>query len=312
MSLLLRSSTLASIAERRYGLLTTVDLLGAGVGRREIGRWVADGRLVREARSVYRVAGCPTSVEGSIAAAILVHGDGTWASHRTAAWLAGLPGFGRPGRVELTRLATASAARSAALVHRTSLLPPHHVTTVRGLPSTTVARTLFDLAGDVGELLLRRAVEVALRGRSCTIGGLYRVTEELSGRGRSGSTTMRAVLAERGRGYVPTESELDLLGRAVVAGIPGIEWQVEVSDEQGYIRRVDGFHRGGGLVIEWDGASFHDSPEQRALDDANDRRLRALGLEVLRYRWPHVTRRGPALRAEVLRLLAANGVGLPA
>jgi hypothetical protein len=114
---------------------------------------------------------------------------------------------------------------------------------------------------------------------------------------------MRAVLVERGLDYVPTESELDLLGRAVLAPIEGFEWQVSLSDERGYIRRVDGLHRLGRLVIEWDGAAFHDLADQRRLDDEGDARLRSLGLEVLRFRWPEVARRPAEVRSAVLAAL---------
>ena len=142
-------------------------------------------------------------------------------------------------------------------------------------------------------------MEAAIRTPACTIGALHRVVEDLGGRGRPGTAAMRAVLLDRGRTYVPTESELDLLGRAVVAPIEGIEWQVELSDERGYIRRVDGLHRAAGLVIEWDGAEFHDRPDQRRLDAEGDERLRRLGLEVVRFRWADVTLRPAEVRRSV-------------
>jgi hypothetical protein len=42
--------------------------------------------------------------------------------------------------------------------HRTSYLPPEHVTTWRGIPITTAERTLLDLAGELTEARLRRAI----------------------------------------------------------------------------------------------------------------------------------------------------------
>jgi very-short-patch-repair endonuclease len=90
----------------------------------------------------------------------------------------------------------------------------------------------------------------------------------------------------------------------VVASISGIDWQVEVSDERGYIRRVDGMHRGSGLVIEWDRAAFHDGDAQRALDEDGDRRLGLLGLRVVRYRWADVTSDAARVRHEVRQLVA--------
>jgi len=296
---------ITTVAEQRHGLVTTADLRTAGIGDRQVTRWVANGYLVREARGVFRIGGCPTSTEASILAAILVHGPGTYASHRTAAWLWSITGFGRPGRIEVCRSTPLSNQRVAAVVHRTSKLPDHHHVVLRSIPVTSLPRTLFDLGGSMGLEPLDRAVESALRTRHCTIGSLFRVLEELSGKGRRGTANMRAILERRGPDYVATESELDVLGRTIVATTPGIEWQVPMSDERGYIRRVDGLHRESGLVIEWDGAEFHDTREQRGLDADGDRRLGSLGLHVVRYRWSDVTMRPAAVRHEVATFVAA-------
>lgn len=171
---------------------------------------------------------------------------------------------------------------------------------------TTLSRTLFDMAGVVGPRMLDPMVEAALRTSNCTIGSLHHVLEDLATSGRPGVQSLRRVLHRRGRDYVPTESELDVLGRRVVAGIDGIEWQVELSDEQGYIRRVDGFHRASGVVIEWDGAEFHDRFRQRALDAAQDHRLHGMGLIVLRFRWHAVVGDAESVRATVLRHLEGS------
>jgi len=286
-------------AEARHGLVTFGDLERAGLSRWTVARWSRAGLLRDVAHGVYRIGGAPASTEAEILAAVLVHGEGTWASHRTAAWLWGVPGLGRPGRVDLTRRHEASNERSAARVHRSTRMADHHHTTLRGIPVTTLARTAFDLGRTLGPGTFDRVVEACLRTRHCTIGSLYRVFEDLAGRGRPGTVAMRRVLEARGIDYVPTESELDLLGRAVLASVPGIEWQVELSDERGYIRRVDGVHRGASLVIEWDGAAYHDDPAQRRLDAEHDRRLAALGYRVERFRWADVTRRPAEVRRRV-------------
>lgn len=299
-------ASVARRAERQFGLVTSADLASCGVAPRQITRWLDAGRLVSHARGVFRIAGSPLTTDVRILAAVLVHGPDTWASHRTAAWLWQIEGFGRPGRVELVRPASTSNERSSALVHRSTLLLPHHRAKVGPIPVTSLSRTLFDLASQVGPKPLGRAIESGLRTSSCSIGSLYRVAEELGGRGRPGTVAMREALAERGRDYIPTESELDVLGRAVVSTIPGIEWQVPLSDGRGYIRRVDGLHRRASVVIEWDGAAYHDTPEQRALDAAGDARLHACGYRVLRYDWDAVTLTPAEVRAEVARLVAAR------
>lgn len=290
---------LSSKAESRHGLLTTADLRQAGVDEQRLQAWVDAGRLHRVGHGVLRVAGSPPTVESEILAGVLVHGPGTWASHLTAAWLWSLPGFGRPGRIEVLREQTRSNERTAARVHRSTKLPDHHVTVRRSIPVTSLPRTLFDLGGCIGWSAYDRALEAALRTTHCTIGSLHRILAELGRRGRRGTAMMRRFLEQRGHDYVPTESELDLLGRAVVEPIGGFDWQVSMSDRQGYIRRVDGLHRASGLVIEWDGAEFHDRPQQAELDRAGDLRLRASGHEVERFRWADVTEHPAKVRAAI-------------
>jgi hypothetical protein len=297
------AASLLEAAAARHGILCRSELHAIGWTDARIARYRQGGSLVRLAPGVYRVGGAPATTESEVLGAVLVHGAYTIASHRTAAWLWGLPGFGRPGRIELMRRSATNNHRAGVIIHRTKNLASHHHAVVRGVPVTSLPRTLFDLAGSVAPAHVERAVEAALRMPHCTIGALHRILAELGRRGREGTTTMRSILADRDHAYAATESELDLIGRAVVAPIAGIEWQVEMADDRGYIRRVDGLHRVGRLVIEWDGAAFHDTPRQRQLDDAGDARLRALGLDVVRFGWHDVTAAPEAVRAEVARRL---------
>lgn len=293
-------------ARRQHGLVTIADLRAAGVNERRRRRWAASGHLYREGRGVYRMAGTPSTTEARLLAAVLARGPDTIVSHLSAAWVWGLPRVGTPSRVDVTRSASSNGRElNGVRVHRSGCLPRHHRTAHRGIPVTTLARTLLDVAVVVGPNLLDDHVEAALRTRFCTIGSLYRVLDDSGIRGRPGVADLRRVVERRGRDHVPTESELDVLGREVVSEIDGIEWQVEISDEQGYIRRVDGLLRESNLVIEWDGAEFHDLDRQRALDAEQDRRLEAMGLTVLRFRWAEVTRTPERVR-ERIRLHAAR------
>jgi hypothetical protein len=117
---------------------------------------------------------------------------------------------------------------------------------------------------------------------------------------------MRSILESRDVDYVPTSSELDGLGRAVLGSIPGIAWEVPMSDEQGYIRRVDGLVRSARVVIEFDGSRFHGQPSDVARDSAADARLLAAGFVVLRFGWIDLTRRPESVRATVDRLVLAG------
>jgi very-short-patch-repair endonuclease len=290
-------------AEREHGIVTRDQLHAAGLAERTVTRWADEGRLVRLTQGVFRIGGVPPSFAGDVLAAVREFPGDTWASHHTAARLEDIAVWGREARIELTRPVELSAQRSIARVHRSTCLPPHHLTIVQGIPCTTVSRTLFDLARTTGAERLGRAVDKALTARRCTMGSLYRVLYELGGRGRPGTRRMREVLDVRGLEHVPPESELEEVGMALLDGL-GFEWQVEMFDEKGYIRRVDGRHRIGRRIVELDGRQ-HDELAQKALDRSGDLRLEAMGWSVDRLRWPDVTRHGEATRARIATLLRA-------
>ena len=61
-------------------------LLGAGITRSTVSRWVDQGRLHRIHPRVYAVGHCAMGTEGLLAAALLYAGPGAALSHGTAAW----------------------------------------------------------------------------------------------------------------------------------------------------------------------------------------------------------------------------------
>lgn len=291
--------------EATHGIVTHDDLVAAGLSRGQIVRLREQHRLVGLHHGVYRIAGAPPTYEARVAAALrVVDEDGqSWASHHSGSRMWGLGIHGRDQRIEILRPKLLSAARGGVLVHRSTTIPPHHVTVLRGLPVTTPSRTLFDLARGTGPTALRRGITKGLQVREipCSLSSLYRVLYDLGGRGRPGTRRFRDVLDGFDLDEPPTESVLDEIGRALLRRVPGVRWQVEMSDEQGYIRRVDGLIDDIPLVIEFD-SIFHDDPQQRALDTENDRRLLVLGYPTRRYRWLDLTRRGDLTLDEVLRL----------
>jgi hypothetical protein len=299
-----RWKVITHAAERSHGIVTYDQLRHGGLSRSQIGRWVHDGRLVDLGYGVFRLGGAPPTFAGEVLAAIRAFPDQTWASHHTAARLEDLRLWAPDRRIELTRPTGLSAERSVARVHRSTRILPHHVTTVDGIPCTTVSRTLFDLARTTGSMQLRRGIDRGLHKRVCTMESLYRVFWELGGPGRPGTRRMREVLEALGPERVPAESGLEEVGFALLDEL-GFEWQVELSDEQGYIRRVDGLHRAGRLVLELDGP-HHAREPQRSLDREGDRRIRRIGFDVERLGWVDVTRCGVATRDRLAaRLLLA-------
>ena len=153
----------AELARRQHGVVSAAQLRGAGLQRGAVALRIREGRLHAVQRGVYAVGHTVLSQRGRLWAAVLAAGGPTRAavSHRSAAGVWDLaPANGR--RVELITLAE-SHARSGLRVHRSRSLKPARDVVLEpdGLPVTTVARTLVDLAGALDAHRLERAVHRA-------------------------------------------------------------------------------------------------------------------------------------------------------
>jgi hypothetical protein len=83
-------AAIASLAARQHGVVTTRQLAAAGIGERGVAQRVANGRLARIFRGVYRV-GPVTAPHGLEMAAVLATG-GVLSHHSAAAlWASGHP-----------------------------------------------------------------------------------------------------------------------------------------------------------------------------------------------------------------------------
>lgn len=214
------------------------------------------------------------------------------ASHQSAAVIHGLDLLGSmpDGTVTLTRRRDAAGSRSMARpgvrLHVASL-PECHVVTVRGLPVTSAARTVIDLARC---LPLRDGVVVA---------------DSALRRGLATKASLRAVLADcacwpgiaRARQVVAfsdagSESALESIGRVAFSehGLPPPELQVWVGGEdEGRIGRADFFWRQHRTIAEADGAFKYDNRGTAIAQLRRDARLREAGFEVIHFTWSEIT-----------------------
>jgi hypothetical protein len=132
-------------------------LLALGFSTGSIEKRLAKGWLIRAHRGVYRLGHAAPSVEADYLGAVFACGSAAALSGRAAAFLLGLIG-GRAPDPEVT----APIRRTVPGVEtRRSNLDPRDVTTWSGIPVTTPARTLVDLAAVVTPEELARAVHQA-------------------------------------------------------------------------------------------------------------------------------------------------------
>ncbi len=149
---------IARLATSAHGLVTRADLLRAGVTVGGIKHRLGSGALLPVHRGVYRVGHRAPSLEACYLAAVFARGKGALLSGRAAAHLLGLT-KGSPPPPEVT--APISRRRNAVRTRRSRYMDPRHATTFRGIPVTTVARTLVDLASVLPTSDLARACHEA-------------------------------------------------------------------------------------------------------------------------------------------------------
>jgi very-short-patch-repair endonuclease len=284
----------AALAERQDGVVSRVQLLAAGLGQGAIEHRVRRGRLHRIHWGVYAVGHRRLTPRGRFRAAVLACGgpDRAVLSHRSAAAVWDL--LPSPAQFEIiTR--RESRARSGIRVHRSRTLTAADITTHDGLPVTTVARTLLDLATMLTPHRLERVVHRAAHLQildaaqfpSCTPPGLRAALHTLT----TGDPQLtRSKLEER------------FLILILDAQLPRPEVNARVGGHE-----VDFLWRDHRLVVETDGAATHLTRPAFEEDRRRDAELQAQGYRVLRFTWRQVVEQPRATIATVAQLLAADG-----
>src|SRR3954470_5943072 len=146
---------IARLAGRAHGVVTREELLRAGLTADEIRRRARSGALIRVHRGVYRVGHAAPSVEAWYMAAVKACGEGAVLSGMAAAHLFGLV----KGHAPKPEVTTKTDRRVIGITTRRSRRV--EATAWRGIPITTVSRTVVDLAGRLSLEDLARACHEA-------------------------------------------------------------------------------------------------------------------------------------------------------
>jgi very-short-patch-repair endonuclease len=211
-------------------------------------------------------------------------------------------------------IAPIQAGRKIAGVRRRFVPPPSEweVTNRDGVPSTTASRAIVDLAGGVGARLLGGTIEqAAVRG----LLDLAEIDRILAGPWRRrGSPMLRAIL-EDWRGYRPgmrirSAMEAKLLSLLIHRRLPMPEVNHKLHLE-GKTFEVDFLWPERKVVLETDGAAFHDNPRALGRDSLRNRALAKAGYIVQRLGWEDLRDRPEATMDEIARLLAASRSTVP-
>jgi hypothetical protein len=291
-----------ALASRQFGLFSRLQANELGFPAHIVHQRLAAGRWLQVAPGVYSLPGWPDSWHRRLWRAHLDVGLHSVVSHEAAAALHGLTPI-PAGRVTVT-VPHGDHERGADYeVRQSTDLRPHHCTTVDGLPVTTPARTLVDLAPRIGFHRLGRAVDDAHVARRCRIEDVVAVYDELRRPGKRGMRTLKGVLAlRRVGGYVPPESVLErrLLSVLRKGGLPEPVRQASLPWRPQEPGRVDFFYPRQRVIIEADGRRWHSRLDRMADDRRRDREAQLHGHVVHRFVWEEITRQ-PALVCETVR-----------
>ena len=151
------------------------------------------------------------------------------------------------------------------MVHESLVLDPVDVTLRDGIPATTVARTLFDLAGVVGKGTMDLSIDDALRHELTTTAGAVRDARSAHATGTSGQhRRFREVLRDRNPSVTESIAERRALRIFERHGLPVPITQYEIRNDSGrFVARVDFAYPDLKIAIEY-GTSRASHRDRRA------------------------------------------------
>jgi hypothetical protein len=281
---------LARLATRAHGIVTRRELLDAGVTTDEIRQRLGNGSLLREYRGVYRVGHKAPSLEARYLAAVRACGDGAALSGEAAARLYKLI-LGRPPRPEVT---TRTKRRVPGVLTRRSTTI--EATTFRGIPVTTVPRTLVDLA------------------RRFSLDDLARACHEAGIKYRTTPAQVDAVLAQQPRAkgvanlrrvlHGDVHVTLSKLERRFLDLLRAERFVLPVTNRVTDGRRVDCRWPEQRVTVELDSYRYHQSRHAWEQDRRREREARARGDDFRRYTYGDVFESPRAMLAELRAVIS--------
>jgi hypothetical protein len=251
---------------------------------------------------VYAVGCPPLTLDARFMAAVLACGDAAVLSHFSAAALWGMLAW-EDRRPEVVVVASTMPRRTGLNVHRARVLHRHDVTRHRGIPVTSPARTLLDIAPELSPRALRRAMRQGCGDGRVDLRRLGDVLGRANGHRGAGPLALLV-----GAGAVPTRSVFEdlLLDLLLGAGLPAPDVNVPIVLAG---RRVipDLRWPRQRLVVEAGGAAWHDNAVARRDDVERQALLEAHGERVLRVTWDQAIGQPQQTIARVRGALAAGG-----
>jgi very-short-patch-repair endonuclease/predicted transcriptional regulator of viral defense system len=290
----------AELAARQWGAVSLEQLRACGAGRGAVDKAVRAGRLHRLYRGVYAVGHAHLGREGRRLAAVLASGEGAVLSHRTAAAHWGLLETNQ-ARVDVTARRGRREVAGIRL-HWSRSLTARDTAIHDGIPITSIARTLLDLAGTARADRLERALAQAERAQLYDHAAIEDVLSRANGHG--GKQALTRATAQEPK-LTRSELEARFLGLVRQAGLPEPETNLTLTALDHLRLDPDFYWPTYRLVVETDGWETHRTRAAFRSDRRRDAALVASGYRVLRFTYDDVASDGATV-TERLRAAAAQ------
>jgi hypothetical protein len=264
---------ITTLANRQRGYVRRQQLLALGVTRHEIDYRIKIGRLIPVYAGVYAVGHVPTLPQDRAFGALLACGPKAALSHATAAAAWGVyKRWQAPFHVTAQTVHT----RNGIVVHRAALTR-RDKTVQLGLPVTSRARTILDIAPRLSDKALTRAVNDLRRPGHLHLADLADVLARFP---RSPGARRLLPLVERSAGPTRSEFEDAFFAFCERFGLPEPLLNVRINGHE-----VDAYFPEHRLIVELDGWDFHSSRQSFIGDRDKDTDMLVVGLETVRITW---------------------------
>ena len=291
-------AALAELAGRQYGVVARRQLVELGLSVHQIDRRLAAGRFHPLHRGVYAVGHRVIERRGHWLAAVLACGQRAVLSHRSAAALWGIRPTAQT-RIDVTTLGKASRGRPGITLHRAALAETDR-TTHDHIPTTSLPRTLLDLASLTPLDTVVRALEEAERRRLIDTRPIHELLTRANGHPGGGALQRALSVYEPQATRTKSDLERRFLTLITQAGLPRPTLNTLV---EGY--EVDALWPEQKLIVELDGFATHRTRAAFERDRKRDAALLAAGHRTLRVTARRLDVEPAAIVAQVGVLLTA-------
>ena len=292
--------SLAELSAQQHGVVSIQQVRDLGLSSRAAANRLAVGRLHPVHRGVYSVGHRLLTQRGRWMAGVLACGASSALSHRSMAAALHLTGRS-DGFIHVTSPGRAGRVRPGVVAHSAATLLEEDRMSVDGIPGTTVARTLLDLAEGAPTWELVRALKEADRRDDYDAQTLLEMIDRLPG--RRGGKRLRPLLARFEEAPVFTRSGMELRFYDICGGVgiprPVVNSWVSTGDD-GF--EVDFLWPERRLIVETDAYGTHGDRMSFERDRERLQILTLAGYRPVLITWIQIFRRPEEVASRILRL----------